>query len=325
VSLTHCFEALAQNQGVVVLDIETERQHAYVYDGTEYARLATNTDRIAVSGAVRTFASFYNIGDIVSINGRRVKGTVVISQTALRLSPNPIAGSTIADVDRFGDVRQTWEIYQEDGTPIGSIMTSGLSFGISPPGASPITNGGNFTIVGGTGAFLGIRGQMSTAPARVAVGARNSSVSEDPANRRTYGIGTGRSIAQIIPYLRPEIVSTLSGPAVVHSSDFSAVTVTRPARTGELLTIFATGLGPTRPPVEPGQPFPTSPPAVANSPIDVLVNGTPAEVLYAGGYPGAVDGYQVNFRLPAGIATGTALLQLSAAWITGNGVRVAVQ
>jgi uncharacterized protein (TIGR03437 family) len=59
--------------------------------------------------------------------------------------------------------------------------------------------------------------------------------------------------------------------------------------------------------------------------VGVKVNGTDTNVLYAGGYPGAVDGYQVNFTLPSVIAPGTMNLQLSAAWIAGDGVKLPVQ
>ena len=40
-----------------------------------------------------------------------------------------------------------------------------------------------------------------------------------------------------------------------------------------------------------------------------------ADVLYAGGYPGAVDGYQVNFRVPDAVTPGQGSLQLTSAWI----------
>jgi uncharacterized protein (TIGR03437 family) len=124
---------------------------------------------------------------------------------------------------------------------------------------------------------------------------------------------------------QPQIVATPSGPAVTHSSDYSLVSPSKPAAAGEILSLFATGLGPTRPSLDPGQPFPTSPLAVVNSPVDVLVNGKPAQVLGAVGYPGALDGYQVNFRVPADAAPGTATLQVSAAWITGSPVSIPVQ
>jgi uncharacterized protein (TIGR03437 family) len=123
----------------------------------------------------------------------------------------------------------------------------------------------------------------------------------------------------------PQIVTTPSGPAVTHSSDFSLVTTSKPAAAGEILSVFVTGLGPTKPGVDPGKPFPTSPLAVVNSPVDVTVNGAPAEVLAAVGYPGAVDSYQVNFRVPPNTAKGTAAIQVSAAWIAGTPVSIAIQ
>jgi uncharacterized protein (TIGR03437 family) len=89
--------------------------------------------------------------------------------------------------------------------------------------------------------------------------------------------------------------------------------------------MFVTGLGPTTPGVGPDEPFPTSPLAVVNSPVDVTVNGTPAAVLAAVGFPGAVDSYQVNFRVPANTAMGAATVQVSAAWIRGTPVGIAIQ
>jgi hypothetical protein len=47
-----------------------------------------------------------------------------------------------------------------------------------------------------------------------------------------------------------------------------------------------------------------------------MVNRSPAEVISAFGYPGATDGYQVNFRLPADIAKGSATIHVSADWIS---------
>ena len=109
------------------------------------------------------------------------------------------------------------------------------------------------------------------------------------------------------------------------SSDFSRVTQSNPAAGGEILSLFARGLGPVVPGVDPGQPFPSSPPATVNSPVEVMVNGKPAEVLSAVGYPGAVDGYQVNFRMPQDATKGGATIQVNAAWIAGSPVQIAVQ
>jgi uncharacterized protein (TIGR03437 family) len=64
---------------------------------------------------------------------------------------------------------------------------------------------------------------------------------------------------------------------------------------------------------------------LVNSPVQVLVNGNPIDAQYAGGYPGAIDGYQVNFQMPNGIASGQAFIQVSAAWISGPAVQIPIQ
>ena len=112
---------------------------------------------------------------------------------------------------------------------------------------------------------------------------------------------------------------------MVHASDGTLVTAGKPAKAGEILTVYASGLGPTKPGVDPGQPFPSSPLQLVSSPVQVVVNGNAYDVLYAGGYPGAVDAYQVNFRMPDGANSGQATLQLASAWIAGPAVRIPVQ
>jgi len=132
-------------------------------------------------------------------------------------------------------------------------------------------------------------------------GERQTTDCEGPAYRRMNADSGGNKrhpILYLIPLTQPQILSTPNGPAVVHASDFTLVTAAKPARAGEALTLFAAGLGPTRPGVDPGQPFTANPPQIVNSPVQVLVNGSPGDTLYAGGYPGAADGYQVNFRVP---------------------------
>ena len=150
-------------------------------------------------------------------------------------------------------------------------------------------------------------------------------MAEDPAKRRINGGGSVRQLLTVMPMSRPEIGTTSAGPAVKHPGDFSLVTASKPAAAGEILSAFVTGLGPTRPGVDPGKPFPATPPAVVNSPVEVTVNAKPAEVLAAVGLPGAVDGYQVLFRVPPDAAKGMATVQVSAAWIAGPSVTIAIQ
>ena len=265
-------------------------------------------------------------GDIVSVNGDPVRGTYVSRAVSVCLSPTPTAGlNAIADIAANSLRDETYYILQSDGvTPIGTIMVNGLNGSVSPRPPGPPPGGQNFAIVGGTGAFLGARGQKGSGNGGI-TNNRTASIAEDPANRRQNGGGQGAFSFYVIPMFRPEVVITSSGPAVTHSSDFSLVSSAKPATAGEILSLFATGLGPTRTSLAPGQPFPSSPLAVVNSPIDVTINGKSAGVLGAVGYPGAIDGYQVNFRLPADTPKGTASIQVTAAWIPGAPVSIPVQ
>jgi uncharacterized protein (TIGR03437 family) len=244
------------------------------------------------------------------------------------MSQTPTAGAfTISDTTWNSKRDETFEILQSDGiTPVGTIMTIGLNSG-SPTPPGPRAGNHNYAIVGGTGAFFGVRGQKGGANNRLSspIPERTASITEDPAKRRQNGGGHIASVLYVVPMSRPEIVITANGPAVAHSSDFSLVSTSKPAAAGEILSLFATGLGPTRSTLEPGQPFPPSPLAVVNSPVDVVVNGKSAEVLAAVGYPGAVDTYQVNFRLPPDSAKGSVFLHVSAAWIPGAPVSIQVQ
>ncbi len=313
---------LAQVAPPIILHIETDIGVRYIYDTADHSAFATVPTPI--SQAFPTFATWILMCDIVAVNGKPVKGIFLTRLIVLNLSTNPSAGQSIADVNRTNVGDRILQILQPDGTPIGSLMMLGLDAGNPPPGAPAGSRGSNYAITGGTGAFLGVRGQLEGAGAGPPNN-RNASVREDPAKRRVNGGGKASYVAHLIPMFRPEVVSTPGGPAVSHSSDFSLVNSSKPAAPGEILSLFVTGLGPTRPGVDAGKPFPQSPLAVVNSPVDVTVNGKAAEVLAAVGFPGAVDGYQVNFRVPPDTAKGVATIQVSAAWIAGPSVNVPVQ
>jgi uncharacterized protein (TIGR03437 family) len=76
----------------------------------------------------------------------------------------------------------------------------------------------------------------------------------------------------------------------------------RPAKAGDYIEIFATGLGQTNPPYPVGQVLTAAYPVPDLSQISVLVGGKPASVGFAGmTYPGL---FQINIQVPSGIPTG---------------------
>ena len=313
--------ALGQTSSPTILTIDLTNFVEYRQDLADPARFATDTS-VTTAVTPRNFFTATMLADIVAVNGQPAKGLYMGIPRALQGTPTPNPGQAIADTTHNAFRDLFFEIQKSDGTVIGSIAATGFSGGASPPGAPQAQAGSNWAIIGGTGAFLGARGQAGSGAGNTP---RAASFSEDPSRRRINGGGKAQFVFQIIPVVVPQIVVTANGPAVVHSNDFSLVTASKPAAAGELLTLFATGLGPVNAAIDPGQPFPSAPLASVNSPVEVKVNGAAAEVLAAVGYPGAIDGYQVNFRLPSSVAKGAATIQLSAAWIAGTPVSITLQ
>ena len=309
-----------------ILDMRIENRVVYWADTPDISRLATNPNSTTPPPA-RTFATFMSIADIVSINGRPVKGTWTIRAMQLTMSPNPRPGESLSDTTRANQTDQVFEILTADGAPIGTLFVLAVSAGTAPPGAPLIAANSNGAIVGGTGAWLGARGQQQLV--ELISAEHQASQTEDPSNRRILSGGTGirRVVLHVIPLAWPEVVTTSSGPAIFHS-DFSPVTTARPARAGETVIIMMANLGPTRPGVDPGQAFPLEPRSgrlEVNSPVEASINGKPAEVINKLGWPGLTDVYRVDVRIPEGTTPGTASLQVTAAFIPAPEVRVQVQ
>jgi hypothetical protein len=203
---------------VIQIDIEN---YAYYYaDNPDYSKLAGSQQAVAPVSA-KTFSSFIGLADIVQVNGKPARGTWSIRATTTNYTPAPQAGQAIADTTRNFFTDWVWEIQQADGTPIGTIMATGMGFGQPPPG-SPLglspTAASSMAITGGTGAFLGIRGQAGFSA--ITVTGRAASVSEDPSTRRALGGGTRSFLLTLIPLASPAILSSNTGPLVLHSADF---------------------------------------------------------------------------------------------------------
>lgn len=89
-----------------------------------------------------------------------------------------------------------------------------------------------------------------------------------------------------------------------HGIGSNPVNYANPAKIGEVVVLYCTGLGTVSPPGVTGKGAPASPlSVVANA--RVSVGGQPAVVDFAGLTPGFVGLYQINFRVPTGVLTFT--------------------
>ena len=233
----YCNLALGQAIPPTILAVDVENFVQYSEDTSDLSKFATDPN--ATTAALpRNFFFSVQIGDIVAVNGQPAKGTLTRELRRVGLSTAPNPGEAIADTVRVAVIADTFEILKSDGNPIGTIVSYGIAGGSPPLGAPLSITQANFAIVGGTGAFLGARGQYGQAVTAQTIAFRQASITEDPANRRSNGGGRQRYVLQVIPMSAPQIAATPGGPAVAHSSDFSLVTASKPAAAGEILSLL---------------------------------------------------------------------------------------
>jgi hypothetical protein len=178
------------------LQVDVHNYVLYNYDTFDTSQFGTNST--ATSVPMKTYNYHISVGDIVAVGGKRAKGTLLCTHTMFVLSPTAIVGSmkAIADTSRAMMDDCSLEILTDGGVPVGTIFIHGLFGGAPPPGAPGSSARSNLIITGGTGAFLGARGQAGqTGPWTP----RLASVTEDPANRRVNGGGTESIVLQLFP------------------------------------------------------------------------------------------------------------------------------
>ena len=79
-------------------------------------------------------------------------------------------------------------------------------------------------------------------------------------------------------------------------------------------------LHPVTPQVNLGSAFPASTIHTVAAPVSVNVNGAKADVVKQIGWPGLVDTYRVDFKMPG--AAGDANVQLTVAWANGPAMTI---
>jgi hypothetical protein len=290
--------------------ISVEGDNYVIYRGTTFDLTKIAKDQNPTTSAQTAFLTFVNVGDVRTVNGKPSKG-LYTSQgpAAMPYRANPQPGQPISDMDAGGMLQCVWLIHSAEGKYIGTLLDAGIT-------------GADHIVGGGSGAFLGMTGIHLVTEAITPQ--RQAANSEDPSNRRIHGGGRFRDVFYLYPKTRPAVIATAGGAAVFHQ-DGKIVSIANPAQSGEVMTLYATGLGPTSPAVVFGQPFPQGTLCTVNAPVEIAVNGKASEVLYAGGFPGGTDQYQVNFRLPSDLNTGNGSLQLTGAWVAGPQIAIAIK
>jgi uncharacterized protein (TIGR03437 family) len=111
----------------------------------------------------------------------------------------------------------------------------------------------------------------------------------------------GPIVTVTLQSVAPAMFLTSPGTVVASHLDWSLVCSDAPAAAGEIVTLWATGLGDTDPELQDGV-LAKGPQWLSQlSQFDVWINGAaldPSSILYAGVAPGNAGLYQINVRLP---------------------------
>lgn len=131
------------------------------------------------------------------------------------------------------------------------------------------------------------------------------------------------NIADVAPAIFVAYTDQGQFPAVLHA-DGTLVSPAAPAKTGEVVLIFVTGLGQVNGQINCGQAAPASPPLTVTAQVQVEIgSGSRLSPEFAGLAPGFVGLYQVNVQVPQ-LAGGPHTLRIIAAGSSSNAVSLAV-
>ena len=101
---------------------------------------------------------------------------------------------------------------------------------------------------------------------------------------------------------------TAGGPVnALHSADFTQINSLRPARRGEIVVLFATGLGAVNVGLTPGAGAPENPIAMTVGTPVVMIGNVQVPVTFSGLSPRSVGLFQVNVQIGDNVPTGLSL------------------
>jgi uncharacterized protein (TIGR03437 family) len=106
--------------------------------------------------------------------------------------------------------------------------------------------------------------------------------------------------------------------AIIHHVDGSNVTAASPAKVGETVIMAMNGMGPVSPASPAGSAGPSSPLSQLSQPLQVLIDGVPATVQFAGLAPGFAGLYQLNITIPAGVSKGAVSIEIDTSQGSGS-------
>jgi uncharacterized protein (TIGR03437 family) len=254
----------------------------------------------------------------VNIHTTVYSGGAIRSQLAPVITAMPAVGAITSNADIGTKTLAPGSVFTIFGTNLAK--TSGDLNGMNSLSALPGKLNGVSVTVGGKAAalyFVSPYQINAQAPVDAGIGAQAVVV--------TSPNGAGASFNATFAAMAPAIYydPASSTPAVIQNNDFSLVTKDRPAKAGDILLVYLTGLGQTTPPLQTGSL--QAPTTLQNTaPVSVKLGGASAPVIYSIATPGLAGIYQIAFTVPTGVS-GSSALVVTAGSAASNTVNVMVK
>ena len=247
-----------------------------------------------------------------------MRTTAVPSSISAQLAPSSVTAPVVLAVipiveDKTLTTFAPGELVEIYGTNLAQVTTD---LGGWPGGSLPRTLNGVAVAVGGQFARM-----LYVSPLQV-----NAELAfETPLGSQLLSVNNGIAPSNAISMSVANIAPALYG-IVFKNADFSLVGPSNPARAGDVLVLYTTGMGQTTPILTTGQTVPLGPPFFNTAPATVTIGGRNATVIYSIAAPPYVAGlYQMAVTLPSGLGPGSVPIVLNAGGAASNTVTIPVQ
>jgi len=216
---------------------------------------------------------------------------------------------------------------------ITSVFGTNLAFGQGSAGSSPLpmTLAGSSVQIGGRGAPL-----LFASPTQVnlQIPWELAGQSQAAVTAKVGAIASNQQMVNLAAFA-PGIFTlggavASQGAIVIAGTELVAAPSAagmRPAQRGEIVSIYATGLGPvSNQPATGLSASQDAPLSITTSTPTVTIGGITGQATFSGLAPGAVGLYQVNVHVPIGVSAGDAVpVTLNIGGVSSNTVTIAVQ
>jgi uncharacterized protein (TIGR03437 family) len=135
----------------------------------------------------------------------------------------------------------------------------------------------------------------------------------------------GNVVAVPLSDYSPAFFEVGSGAVAALDTNYKLVSTSNAQSAGQVVMLYANGLGPVTHQPASGEPAPYSPLAQTKTLPVVTIGGKPADVSFSGLAPGFAGLYQINVTIPSGLTAGNQPITVSIGGKTSKTSNIAVQ